>query len=274
MKSNHLLPAIAIILILTGSIAHAGPILIDHHAPASFSSIPDTIFQKIRHNFEFFYGHTSHGGQIMTGIEMLDNEHDEMYDSPVFQEISDDLGHNGDISWVEPTRQWLSNNPETNAVMWSWCGGASDNSEAGINAYLQAMNQLESEFPEVFFIYMTGHLDGTGPEGNLYSRNNQIREYCSTNDKILYDFADIESWDPAGTYYPNESDNCTWCTTWCSGHDCPGSCGGCAHSHCFNCYQKGKAFWWMMAQIAGHEITAVDSVSFDRIKSCYRNTGR
>jgi hypothetical protein len=25
----------------------------------------------------------------------------------------------------------------------------------------------------------------------------------------------------------------------------------CAHSHCFNCYLKGKAFWWLLARMAG-----------------------
>jgi len=102
---------------------------------------------------------------------------------------------------------------------------------------------------------MTGHLDGGGPEGNLYARNNQIRDYCRDNAKILFDFADIESYDPDGEYYPEESDWCYWCETWCATHDCPtGDCvddEGCAHSVCFNCYQKGRAFWWMMARLAG-----------------------
>ena len=53
---------------------------------------------------------------------------------------------------------------------------------------------------------MTGHLDGTGPSGNLYARNDQIRDYCVANGKVLFDFADIESWDPGGVYYPDEDD--------------------------------------------------------------------
>ena len=45
---------------------------------------------------------------------------------------------------------------------------------------------------------MTGHLDGGGTAGNLNVRNNQIRNYCIANDKILFDFADIESYKPNG----------------------------------------------------------------------------
>ena len=76
------------------------------------------------------------------------------------------------------------------------------------------MNQLENEFQNVRFVYMTGHLTGTGPNGALYQRNNQIRNFVRANNKILFDFADIEGYAPDGTYYPNESDGCNWCSTW------------------------------------------------------------
>jgi len=135
-------------------------------------------------------------------------------------------------------------------IIWSWCGQV-DATQAEIQSYLDSMNQLEQEFPNVKFVYMTGHLNGTGPSGNVYQRNNQIRDYCRSHNKILFDFADIESYNPDGQYYPAESDACNWCTAWCSTRSCPTCPGDCAHSHCFNCYQKGKAFWWMMARLAG-----------------------
>ncbi|MCK5126924.1 MAG: hypothetical protein KAR42_11770 [candidate division Zixibacteria bacterium] len=228
-----------------------GTVLADHSAVGSFTSISADIIDSIQANYNIYYGHTSHGGQIVTGLNMLYNE-DSTLNLPTIHETSDDLGHHGDTSWVPPTRIWLTAHPEYNVVMWSWCGGASDNSEAGINTYLNAMNNLEIAYPNVLFIYMTGHLDGTGPSGNLYQRNNQIREYCSTNYKVLFDFADIESYDPDGTFYPDESDGCSWCVDWCTLNDCE-SCGSCAHSHCFNCYIKGKAFWWMMAKIHANQ---------------------
>ena len=59
---------------------------------------------------------------------------------------------------------------------------------------------------------MTGHLDTTGVDGNLHQRNEQIREYCSTNNKWLFDFADIESNDPDGYYYLDKAayDTCSY----------------------------------------------------------------
>jgi len=160
-----------------------------------------------------------------------------------FEEIPDiyfDIVHDG---------KYLNSTPECNIVMMSWCGGCSDNTEEGINTYLNTYNQLELDYPDVTFVYMTGHLDGTGVNGNLYARNNQIRAYCNNNNKVLFDFADIESYDPDGNYYPNDTDYCNWCIEWCKTHDCP-DCG-CAHSQCFNCYLKGKAWWWMMARNSG-----------------------
>jgi hypothetical protein len=235
-----------------GSAAGA-PILADHEACAAFDLVPDSLFGAIRANLRIFYGHTSHGSQIVSGLDMLGNE-SALYAKPAFYEISDDLGHSGDTSWVPPTRSFLDAHPDYNVAMWSWCGGVSDNTEAGIDAYLTAMSDLESDYPDVVFVYMTGHLDSTGPSGNLYLRNNQIRSFCAAHEKILFDFADIESWDPDGNGYPWETDACHWCSAWCAAHDCPG-CPYCAHSHCFNCYQKGKAWWWMAARILGWDET-------------------
>lgn len=221
----------------------------NHLAVVDFDLIPSGTIEDVGASLKIFYGHTSHGSQIMTGLDMVESENT-AYVQPAFQEYGDDLGSVGDVSWVQPTRDWLDAHPDYNVVMWSWCGGCSGNTVEGINTYLNAMNQLEIDYPDVVFIYMTGHLDGTGVDGNLYARNNQIRAYCAEYEKYLFDFADIESYDPSGTYYPDESDGCSWCTTWCDSHECP-ECSDCAHSHCFNCYQKGKAFWWLMACIAG-----------------------
>ena len=172
-----------------------------------------------------------------------------------------DLGNPDRVTWASRTQTYLSGTTppgnNRNVVMWSWCGQVSNATEADIITYLNLMSQLERDYPSLRFIYMTGHLDGTGSNGNLYQRNNQIRNYVRVNNKVLFDFADIESYDPDGNYYPNDSDACNWCTTWCANPAHATECNAaaamssCAHSHKFNCYRKGQAFWWMMARLAG-----------------------
>ncbi|MGD2248107.1 MAG: hypothetical protein PVF58_06845 [Candidatus Methanofastidiosia archaeon] len=216
-------------------------IIADHTIISHYESLSSSTISAIQ-DLHIYYVHTSHGSQIMTGLHMLPHS------LPYFHEVDSDLGHDGDTFWEEPARRYLDNHPDCNVVMMSWCGGCSDNTRQGINTYLNTFNQLEQDYPNVIFIYMTGHLDGTGINGNLYARNNQIRDFCYKNNKILFDFADIESYDPDGNFYPDEDDSCNWCETWCQTHDCL-SCRGCAHSHCFNCYLKGKAWWCMMAEV-------------------------
>lgn len=233
-----------------GIVPATDSLVADHLVIQSFDDITPAIRTLVADSLRIFYGHTSHGSQLMSGLDLVEAE-DATFGRPTVHEVGDDLGADGDTSWAPITRAWLNDNPDYNVVIWSWCGGVSSNSEEGINRYLATMNDLEADYPDVAFVYMTGHLDGTGVDGNLYARNNQIRAYCVANGKLLFDFADIESYDPAGVYYPDASDACEWAAAWCESHECA-SCD-CAHSACINCYQKGKAFWWMLARLVGWE---------------------
>jgi len=122
------------------------------------------------------------------------------------------------------------------------------------------MSGLEVDYLDVRFVYMTGHTDGSGLTGNLHVRNQQIRDYCEANDKILYDFEDIESYDPDGTYFGdrNVTDSCAydggnWAIEWQNSHtqgvdwyDCDS-----AHSEPLNANLKAYAAWWLWARLAG-----------------------
>ncbi|MCJ7619539.1 MAG: DUF11 domain-containing protein [Anaerolineae bacterium] len=176
-----------------------------------------------------------------------------------------DLGNPDRVTWESRTRTYLDGpGGNRNVVVWSWCGQVSDATQTNIQTYLNLMNGLEQDYRNVTFVYMTGHLDGTGVEGNLNQRNEQIRQYCRNNNKVLFDFADIESYDPDGNEflskgawdecgYVCDPGPCNWADEWCAAHGSDPSCDSCdcAHSRPLNCNLKARAFWWMLARIAG-----------------------
>lgn len=240
-----------------------GVIIADHNAVRDFNNIPTCWLDRAKQNIKITYHHTSHGSQISTGMNYLRNYvNSSKYaygpsvqsGSLFFMDNYDtDLG-NGD--WPSITRTDLNNNPALNNAMWSWCGQVSDyTTNASMSShYLNPATSIMNDY-EIPFVYMTGHLSelGTGPSGTVYQANNIIRQHVNANGGILFDFADIESYDPDGNYYPFDTDACGWCTTWCNAHptDCQNLPSNCAHSHGFNCVQKAKAYWWMLARIEG-----------------------
>jgi hypothetical protein len=270
----------------TVTIPPAGAIIADH-THTDLGLIPESWINQVKANLRIFYGHTSHGSQPISGMLVLMNDPsaNHLYDfttdgSVVAGMLSvddhygdmGDLGGYGDTDWADLTRTYLDGpGSDRNVVIWSWCGGVSDNSPEGIDTYLNAMDQLEQDYPDVTFIYMTGHLDGTGADGNLNVRNDQIRDYVLANDKVLFDFANIESYDPDGEefmsrlatdgcYYDADgdgdpwNDTANWAIEWCdanSGSPLCSPCDDCAHSESLNCNLKARAFWWLLARIAG-----------------------
>jgi uncharacterized repeat protein (TIGR01451 family) len=277
------------------------PIIVDHTS-VDIHAIPQHWIEEAKRTLHIGYGHTSHGSQLtsgMTGLVGFANNGglglalpedifawnrggtDEALDLREGDGYGDgDLDHDCGYypNWVEETRAYLgdpdpetgrgTNNPEINVIIWSWCGQVSGRTEQTmLDTYLLPMTELETDYPGVTFVYMTGHSDGTGEEGNLHLRNQQIREYCIANNKVLYDFYDIELYDPDGNYYGDKAveDDCdydsdgdgtvdsNWATEWQDSHDIDVdwySCS-CAHSQSLNCNQKAYATWWLWARLAG-----------------------
>jgi PKD repeat protein len=127
------------------------------------------------------------------------------------------------------------------------------------------MDALERDYPDVTFVYMTGHLDGSGIDGNLNRRNEQIRAFVRAGNKTLFDFADIESYDPDGNYYLDRGadDGCNydsgnWATDWQEAHEEGVDWYRCsaAHTQPLNANLKAYAAWWLWARLGGWNGTA------------------
>ncbi|MFW6100953.1 MAG: hypothetical protein ACOC90_06165 [Bacteroidota bacterium] len=275
-----------ILLLSNGYIYAQDGIIVDHRC-RDLSEIPSTWIDSAKKKLYIGYGHTSHGSQLTTGMNALEDYftsglynwshtggENELhlfegsgYDSG-YLEL--DCGYDG---WDDETREYLDDHPDCNVIIWSWCGQV-DNVDDLQSHYLDPMTQLENEYPEVTFVYMTGHLEGKGPDGSVFHANQEIREYCDTNNKVLYDFADIEKYSPdADTNYQHYGcdDGCNydpdgeepydrtenWASNWINSNpdheltQIAQQCGSCAHSEQLNCVLKGIASWHLWARIAG-----------------------
>jgi hypothetical protein len=284
--SNHIAYCLLWVLVaqcvcICGDALASAAIVVDHRC-VDIRQIPTNWVNQAKQRLHIAYGHTSHGSQLVDGMSGLIgfmNGHG--YPSNLFAwnsggldsalDLTDmafggwyDLGDPDRTFWEARTRSYLATNSLCNVVIWAWCGQVSTATEEDINSYLDLMDGLQRDFTNVTFVHMTGHLDGWGPEGNLNMRNNQLRNHCLEHGDVLYDFADIESYDPDGItnymslysnaecwYGPTGSQN--WAIDWQNSHiegmdwyDCTSW-----HTQPLNGNLKAYAAWWLWARLTG-----------------------
>ncbi|HLP58851.1 MAG TPA: hypothetical protein VK186_08480, partial [Candidatus Deferrimicrobium sp.] len=235
-------------------------IIIDHNC-TDITKIPDSWLSQVKNSLTVHYAHTSHGSQITTGLERLANANSKYRFSAGDCSVPGtanalnlmDGQYIADSSYCEtyitPELYWqdsgiditryVLNHYNFEISLWSWCTQLDYYSSEEVQVYLEKMAQLESEYPGVTFIYMTGNAQSS--DQNRQNRNNQIRNYCRNNNKVLFDFGDLDCWYNGQQYtdggLPMEHPHYH------------GDEAG--HTTYESCENKANAFWWMLARIAG-----------------------
>ncbi len=275
--------------------------LVADHNDTNLANVPEAAIQAAIANLHVAYQHTSHGSQLISGMNALqdfsafgglyswdDSGQDAnaldlddggiSFDSGDVDDLSqgDSLTGNNVTPWVEQTRELLDNpdNSHINVVVWSWCSIAGHDAQR----YVDNMEILVGEYPNVDFVFMTGHAQGQGEDltpNSVHYNNELIRQHCAANGRWLFDFADIEAYNPDGEYFWDQDmqddlaySGGNWAVEWCAanqGHELQqltAACGSCAHSPeggdsgtpaeaKLNCVLKGRAAWWLWARLAG-----------------------
>lgn len=258
----------------------SGEAIIIDHTCTDLSQIPDYWIEQAK-ALAVHYAHTSHGSQIVSGIEKLEQV-DPKYDMDIFYaggspppSLDCEPGAfclydgNPPETYIEPDDYWETEagRDRTRAVadtglfdysMWSFCGQQSWYPTETVQLYLDTLAGFEQEYPDTRFILMTGHTDGGGE--TLARNNDMVRQYTQDHGAVLFDFADLETYAPdgSGPYDNDVEGTCQWCADWCLAHpeDCVDLPDECAHTDYQEeqklfCKLKGNAFWWLMARLAG-----------------------
>lgn len=244
------------------------------HRHTDLAQVPESCVEQLKSgSFVFHYAHRSHGAQLIQGAESLEDAMPlygfeaeytgipsgtgvlKMWDGMTTTNLVEAEQYWGTEAGVGDVRALLTAHPEIRYSMWAWSFEISEQTQEQVQLYLDTMDALEQEFPDVTFIYMTGTAQEEYNGVNRAERNAQIRQFAEERGKVLYDFEDLDAWYNGeyhtqvvdGVEIPREHPHYSVETAGNSEYEY-------THTTQESCENKARAFWYMMAKLEGCEL--------------------
>lgn len=191
---------------------------------------------------KMYFGHASIGGQILDGIRDLSKNESARYSLRVTVEpsalndpglIDYYIGPNGDpLAKVERFKNFIQST-DANGHEWGntldiayfkFCYVDFDensNIDNIFDTYITTVNSIITQYPNCKFVYFTVPLQGNLTTDRRMAENvvrnemnAKIRDYVQKNGGILFDLADIESYDDQGNYQSFSYNGKTYPKAW------------------------------------------------------------
>ncbi len=190
----------------------AAPVVVNSSNALASAAAPAWVIQQAS-QLRWFFAHASVGGNMMSGIDALHLTNASQYffssidsgsNPPALTQpgvfYSFDRGNPGWQIKMDWFKAYVSNGwcyPKVDVLMNKLCFV---DYAADPDYYLTNMAAVEQTKPQNWVVYMTMPLttnqDYDNMNRNLF--NERVRSWSRANNRILYDIADIESWDTNG----------------------------------------------------------------------------
>ncbi|MCF6242486.1 MAG: hypothetical protein L3J74_14200, partial [Bacteroidales bacterium] len=306
---------IFVLVFYTGNTLFAQQSFIINHTHTDLSQIPDYWIDSAQNKLKIMYFRRSHGSHIdvggMAALRRYSSAYAAKYD---YNETGSggalklmNQWHSVDFepdTWYSITRAFLDDpaNADINVVMWAW---SSKFYISNVQAYLDTMEVFIADYGingnkildgtrsvPVTFIFQTATSQASDVANQIvYEQNQLIRQHCINNNRILFDFNDIETYNPDGEYFGDGNPDGSysglkrldddisynldvggrgnWGIEWNNANptselaqlSADNICTVCEHSDQrenpdednsrLHCVLKGRAAWWLWAKLAG-----------------------
>jgi hypothetical protein len=256
MKNLCFFLIIVLNVVIISKVVEAQPI-IANHTTVDISGISEADIADAT-DLKVVIRRASVGGNISDGLDALEVE-DAKYDRSNWL-----FSYRGNPPWDEKVDDIVAftaaHTAEYNIFSMKFCW---IDPNASFTYYRDAMLGLESTYTDKKFIWWTMPIyrDEDGDEANRQAFNENVRNYANTNNKFLFDIADIESHNSSNVVKTDGSGNELAQGEWIV------SDGG--HLNDEGAKRVARAWWWLMVNVA-QKLLPVEMISFT---ASYTGTG-